>query len=311
MEWRPDGAIEVLTDDYRLIRYPDWALDPTFPAAQVTRSRSGRPAAEILDEVAGRVRRWGLPGVAWWVSSATEPDDTEAVLRARGGTQIDAVSILARPLDGDLPDLAVPADVQVELVAGERTFRAASMVTVRGWGRPEPAAGALDREFGQAIRDLADWSSFRVVASVPVPGGGGEPVSSGGCTLHGGIAQLWGAVTLREYRRRGAYRAVLAERLRLARDHGATLALVKGRAETSGPILARAGFAAYDTERCLWLSLLESADPRVVRGATAVLSCTHDRAAAQDRRPGRARRDRAPGALAVDGDRPPRQPGPA
>jgi hypothetical protein len=280
MEWRPDGAIEVLTDDYRLIRYPDWALDPTFPAAQVTRSRSGRPAAEILGEVAGRVRRWGLPGVAWWVSSATEPADTEAVLRARGGTQIDAVSILARPLDACLPDLDVPGDVRVELVADEETFRAASMVTVRGWGRPEPAAGALDREFGQVIRDLADWSAFRVVASVPVPGGGGEPVSSGGCTLHGEIAQLWGAVTLRQHRRRGAYRAVLAERLRLARAHGATLALVKGRAETSGPILARAGFTGYDTERCFWLSLLESAGPRVVRGVAAMLSCTHDRAAA-------------------------------
>jgi hypothetical protein len=250
MEWRPDGAIEVLTDDYRLVRYPDWALDPTFPAAQVTRSRSGRPAAEILGEVTGRVRRWGLPGVAWWVSSQTRPADTEAVLRARGGTRIDAVNILARELDGDLPDLDVPGDVRVELVADERTFRAASMVTVRGWGRPEPADGALAREFGQAVRDLADWSAFRVVASV-----GGEPASSGGCTLYGEIAQLWGAVTLREHRRRGAYRAVLAERLRLARAHGAALAMVKGRAETSGPILARAGFADYGTERCFWLPI--------------------------------------------------------
>jgi len=41
LEWFPDGAVEVRTDDYRLIRYPDWALDPTFPAAQVTRSRTG------------------------------------------------------------------------------------------------------------------------------------------------------------------------------------------------------------------------------------------------------------------------------
>ena len=255
MEWRPDGAIEVLADDYRLIRYPDWALDPTFPAAQVTRSRSGRPAAEVIAEVTGRVRRWGLPGVAWWVSSATEPADTEAVLRDRGGTRIDTVNILARPLDGDLPDLGVPGDVRVELVADERTFRAASMVTVRGWGRQEPAEGALDREFRQALRDLAGWSSFRVVASA-----GGEPVSTGGCTLYGEpdqekVAQLWGAVTLRQYRRRGAYRAVLAERLRLARAHGAALAMVKGRAETSGPILVRAGFAGYDTERCYWLSI--------------------------------------------------------
>jgi GNAT superfamily N-acetyltransferase len=177
MEWHPDGAIEVLTDDYRLIRYPDWALDPAFPAAQVTRSRSGRPATEVIEEVTARVRRWGLPGVAWWVASGTRPPDPEAALRV-----------------------------------------------------------------------LAGWSSFREVASLET-----EPVSTGGCTLHGEVAQLWGAVTLREHRRRGCYRAVLAERLRLARAHGATLALVKGRPETSGPILRRAGFTDCDTERCFWL----------------------------------------------------------
>ena len=250
-EWSPDGAIEVRTDDYRLIRYPDWALDPTFPAAQVTRSRTGRAVPEIIDEVAARVRHWHLPGVAWWVSSATSPPDTEAVLRARGGTRIDAVRILARELAGGLPDLAVPGDVTVELVADERTFRAASLVTVRGWGRREPAAAALAREFTETIQDLATWSSFRVLASV-----GGEPAACGGCTLHAEVAHLWGGVTLREYRRRGAYRAVLAERLRLARDHGATLALVKGRMGTSGPILLRAGFAEYDEERCYWLPVV-------------------------------------------------------
>ena len=77
----------MLTDDYRLIRYPDWALDPAFPAAQVTRSRSERTAAEVIGEVAGRVRQWGRPGVAWWVSSETRPPDTETALRAAGGKQ--------------------------------------------------------------------------------------------------------------------------------------------------------------------------------------------------------------------------------
>ena len=253
MEWRPDGAIEVLTDDYRLIRYPDWALDPVFPAAHVTRSRAvraQRPADEIVDEVTARVRRWGLHGVAWWVSSATRPPDTEETLCARGGNQIDAVHILARQLGGGLPDLDVPADVTVELVTDERTFRAASMVTVRGWGRKEPASAVLSREFTAVVRDLETWSRFRVVAMI-----GQQPASSGGCTLRGEVAQLWGAVTLREYRRRGSYRAVLAERLRLAREHGAALALVKGRVETSGPILIRAGFADYGQERCYWLPI--------------------------------------------------------
>jgi hypothetical protein len=251
MEWRPAGAIEVLTGEYRLIRYPDWALDPALPAAQVTRSRSGRPAGELIDEVAGCVRGWRLPGVAWWVSSATRPLSTEETLRARGGKQVDAVQILARDLAGGLPDLNVPDDVTVELVTDEPAFRAASMVTVRGWGRKEPTAAALDREFAEAIGDLATWSSFRVLARV-----GPEPASCGGCTLRGDLAQLWGGVTLRAFRRCGSYRAVLAERLRLAREHGAALAIVKGRIATSGPILLRAGFADYGEERCYWLPVI-------------------------------------------------------
>jgi hypothetical protein len=250
MEWRPDGAIEVLTGDYRLIRYPDWALDATLPAAHVTRSRAGRPAGEVIDEVAARVRGWRLPGVAWWVSAATLPPDTEQTLCTRGGKRIDAVQILARELGAALPELNVPDDVTVELVSDESTFRTASMVAVRGWGRKQPTGAALAREFTETLGDLATWSSFRVVARVDR-----EPAAVGGCTLRGEVAQLWGAVTLREFRRRGAYRAVLAERLRLARAHGATLALVKGRVETSSPILLRAGFADYGEERCYWLSL--------------------------------------------------------
>jgi GNAT superfamily N-acetyltransferase len=250
MEWRPDGASEVLVDGYRLIRYPDWALDPSFPAAQVTRSRASRPADQVIDEVLARVRQWGLHGVAWWVSDVTWPADTEDRLRARGGKRIDAVQLLARDLRDGLPQLDIPAGVTAELVRDEGTFRAASMVAVRGWGRKEPSEQDLARDLTYALADLADWTGFRVLACA-----GGEPASSGGCTLNGEAAQLWGAVTLPGFRRRGCYRAVLAERLRLAREHGAELALVKGRVETSGPILLRAGFAEYGEERCYWLSL--------------------------------------------------------
>ena len=250
LEWRPDGALDVQTADYRLIRYPDWALDPTFAAAQVLRSRAGRPLGQVIDEVLARVRGWGLPGVAWWVSDATRPADTEQTLRARGGKQIDAVRILARELGAGLPDLDVPPDVTAELVTGERLFRVSSEIVVRGWGRKAPSEADQERDFRDAALDLADWSGFRVVAFVD-----GQPASSGGCTLSGEVAKLWGAVTLPAFRRRGSYRAVLAERLRLARDHGANLALVKGRVETSQPILVRAGFADYGEERCYWLPL--------------------------------------------------------
>ena len=48
--------------------------------------------------------------------------------------------------------------MSVELVTDERTFRAASSITVRGWGRREPTGAALAREFTEVIRDL-DGSS--------------------------------------------------------------------------------------------------------------------------------------------------------
>ena len=241
--WVPDGAIDVTGDGYRLVRYPDWLLDPSFPAAQVLWSRTARPLAAVVAEITAQVRAWGLDEVLWWVSAATQPPGTGQELRARGAELSDTVQVLGLDLTEGLPPLDPPADVTVELADDERTVRAASHVTVHGWGRAEPAEAELARQLDETIHDLRAWSSFRVVAFA-----GDRPIATGGCTLDGEVAQLWGAITLPQARRRGAYRAVLAERLRLARDHGATLALVKGRRLTSGPILLRAGFTDYGEE---------------------------------------------------------------
>ncbi len=253
IEFVPEGATEVRTDDYRLVRNADWVLGPAFGAAQVTWSRTTRSLDEVIDEVAARVREWGLPGVAWWVTAASQPAGTAEALRARGAELIDAVQVLARELGDDLPPLPVPGDVTVELVRDERTFRAACAVAVQGWGRAEPDEAEFARQLSQALQDLAAWSGFRVVALV-----GGQPVSTGGCTLSGAVAQLWGAITLPASRGHGAYRAVLAERLRLAREHGATLVMVKGRSLRTGPTLLRAGFADFGEARCFWLPVTES-----------------------------------------------------
>ncbi len=247
-EFVPEGAIQVRTEDYRLVRHPDWALGPTGGAAQVTWSRTARPLDEVIDEVTARVRGWGLPGVAWWVSAVTEPPGTDDKLRARGAGLIDAAQVLARDLDDDLPRPDLPAGVAVELVRDERTYRAALAVSVQGWDIIEPDETDIARQFSEIVRDLAAWTAFRVVAIVD-----GEPVSVGACRLFGEVAHLWGAITLPASRGHGSYRAVLTERLRLAREHGATLAMAKGRALASGPILLRAGFADYGEERCFWL----------------------------------------------------------
>ena len=76
----------------------------------------------------------------------------------------------------------------------------------------------------------------------------GEPVGSGGIAMTDCVARLWGGAVCPEARRQGVYRAILAARLRYGAAHGATMALVKGRVETSAPILRQAGFAAYGQE---------------------------------------------------------------
>ena len=251
MEWQPDGAIEVRTDEYRLIRYPDWALDPTFPAAQVTRSRTDRPDHEVIDEVIAHVRGWGLLGVAWWVSAATRPPGTEETLRALGAKRIDAVQILARELTGGLPELGVPPDVTVELATDERSFRAALAVAVRGWGRKELKAAQLDRELADAARDLANWTGFRVVARVD-----GEPASSG---VAARWTARWRSCGGRSRCRRSGGAAATGPCSPSGSGWPATTARPwpwsRGGPRPRGPILLRAGFTDYGEERCYWLSI--------------------------------------------------------
>jgi hypothetical protein len=67
--------------------------------------------------------------------------------------------------------------------------------------------------------------------------------------LVGETLRLWGAGTLRTFRGRGAYGALVVERCRVGRHLGATLALDKANIATSGPILKRAGFRPFGTER--------------------------------------------------------------
>lgn len=241
--WLPDGSRESRTDEYHVIDYPDELMGvPT----QVQWSRSGRPVGELIDEVADRARAWGRPALDWWVSEATLPADTERALVARGGQPKETVAVLAYDLGGGVPDLAVPTDLRVAFVVDEPTVRDAGAVSARVWSDRAPTEAEIQRE----LRGLADPASAKVVAYLD-----GRPASYGGCTIAGDAARLWGAATLAEYRGRGAYRAVLAERLQWAAAHGAAFAIVKGRVETSGPILRRAGFVAYGEERSYTLTV--------------------------------------------------------
>lgn len=241
----PDDVIEILTEDYQLLKFPEQFLSPTFPAAQVTWSRTSRPVDAVFAEITEKVRDWRLDTVHWWVTKATLPVETESILCARGGALSDTYQILAHELCSDTPKRPSSSEISVELVHDERTFEAATFIETIGWDRTSLDETEANKQFVKTLKDLQEWDGFQLVVFV-----NGEPASTGHCTLNGEVARLWGAVTLPNFRRRGCYRALLSERMRCAEEHGATLALTRGRPKTSGPILIRAGFTAHAEERC-------------------------------------------------------------
>ena len=66
---------------------------------------------------------------------------------------------------------------------------------------------------------------------------GDEPLGSGGLSRAGDVLRLWGGATMPAARRQGVYAAVLRTRLATGWDWGTTLAIVRGRVETSAPLL--------------------------------------------------------------------------
>jgi GNAT superfamily N-acetyltransferase len=240
--WVPDGAVELTVASYRLIRYPERFWSPSFLPAMVTCTSERAPVDGVVGEVVAQVRAWGLGELSWWVSDRTPA--IEAALIGRGAQLAETVRVLALDLRDGRIELDVPPDVATHLVRDEATLRAATLVRTAGWEQPMPDEPQFAADLARTVRDLARWSEFKVVATI-----GGSPVATGGCEIVDGVARLWSGVTLPEWRGRGAYRAVLRERLTLASRHGADMALVKGRVGTSGPILRRAGFSDFGEER--------------------------------------------------------------
>ena len=241
--WVPPDAFDETTPEYRYVRYPS--------RTSVQWSQTDRPVDDLVDELLARVARDSRPQLRWWVSEATRPPDTEAVLARRGFVQVETVEVLAAELaasgDGALPELDVPPDVAIVPVVDEPTLRTAAALDAAVFDWAPMTEAQAEAELNEIQRGLATghWRVLRFLATID-----GEPVGTAGSTLAGSAVRLWGAGVLPPARGRGAYRALLAARLRWALEEGASMALVKGRTVTSAPILRRAGFASYGTERC-------------------------------------------------------------
>lgn len=246
--WYPDNAATVETEEYLLVRFPDWA----DRVLQVVRFQPRRPVAEVLAEVLAHASGTGLSELAFWVKLGS-PESLEPMLAHLGGRLEETVDVLARDLRSGAPEttrVEGPHDLEMSWVADTETLRSSYEIFARVFGGEVPPDERLWFEAAQTADDNAAGRGGAVVACLD-----GEPVGSGGLSVVDGVARLWSGSVLPERRGRGVYRAMLGARLTYAVQHGCRMALVKGRVETSGPILRSVGFAAYGEERSYLLPL--------------------------------------------------------
>jgi GNAT superfamily N-acetyltransferase len=130
-------------------------------------------------------------------------------------------------------------DVEVRAVANLDELRAAINVNGRAFGRTFAPTDA------RLAADLAMCTSGRVHRFVAYAHG--LPIASAGMTVHPALdlVFLWGGGTVPEARGRGAYRALLAARIALARALSISRAGVYARNESAAPIVERLGFVRH------------------------------------------------------------------
>ena len=80
------------------------------------------------------------------------------------------------------------------------------------------------------------------------------PIGTAGHVVVGGTIRLWGGAVVPSARHTGVYRALLDVRLRAGVEADCRMALVKGRVETSAPVLLRSGFRQYGEVRAYRLA---------------------------------------------------------
>lgn len=240
--WYPRDS-ESAGEHLQLVRYP--ARFGGGVRASVIDSTLD--AAGVVDHAVGRTRDWGEQKLVFWVGAADSPH-IEEELRRRGAVHQDTVTVFARPIPGD--PIPVPDRITAEVVRTLDQARDVDAVSVPVWEQQPLDEDGLADQLDEITAEAESVTGFRALARID-----GQAISTGGCTLVNGFLRLWGAATLPEFRGRGAYRAVLAERMRIGAEHGATTALVKGRVETSAPILARCGFAPYGEDRSYVLAV--------------------------------------------------------
>lgn len=193
-----------------------------------------RLIARQRDYFAGRAE-----AVEWKTRGHDRPADLPGRLLAAGFVPEEPETVLIGPARELAAEPVLPDDVVLRQVTADADMRRIAVMESAVWG--------------EDWRWLGDDLISRVTAApgeiaVLAAEAGGEVVSAAWLVFRPGteFAGLWGGSTLREWRGRGIYRALVAARAQLAVARGFRYLQVDASAD-SAPILRRLGFRAVTT----------------------------------------------------------------
>lgn len=203
----------------------------------------GADASTIRDwvrQVVGHFRnRPGISEVEWKTRGHDHAPGLHEALTEYGFVAGEVESIMIGRAAGLAVDVPLPEGVTLRRISDEADVRAMSAMADEVFGGPvsEQRATAI-------LRGLQRWPDWEIwVAEAD-----GEMISCGRLEPVAGtdFAGIWGGATLPEWRGRGIYRALTAERARSALRLGKTL-IHSDSTEFSRPILERSGLIKVST----------------------------------------------------------------
>lgn len=237
---QPGPGVEVIvTPRYQITLMPDF---PVAGPNNVTWIRC-RPdeTDDVIREARATIAPYRLP-VMWTLDPGTEPPDFREHLERHGilpdphGSEF---AVMVLPTDADLESLPVPGlefvDPLVDLATSGKMNAVAAEAFEAGPFRDDPEA--LTRLERRRLNFIKAGNRRFLLATID-----GEPAGSSNVALFPPAAATVNGGSVRpKFRGRGIYRAMVAERLKIAREAGVDGLCVWG-GDMSRPILAKLGF---------------------------------------------------------------------
>jgi GNAT superfamily N-acetyltransferase len=229
-----------VTADRVIVWRPDWPIPGPNAVRRVSCSAERLP--DVIEEVRSQAREKGVR-LSWQLDEWNRAE-LEPVLLAHALRLDDEVTTLE--FEGDVEEPPVPGLELADGMADLDAFRRHHATVAAGFaGSEQPLAeeGDLRRRFA-----AADKAGVRLVTALVF----GESAGGGSLYVEADGAILGGASVMPRFRHRGIYRALVAERTRLAAEQGAPLLITHAR-PPSRPILQWLGFTAIGR----WWSYLD------------------------------------------------------